>query len=218
MKRDSNMMKRLITALAITGVMLLRGMPISDGTANTPLDISQNPPFPLGLLENESANFMTILAGTGNQEFWRATYLNGHALCILDPFTLFDYLDKNDVPISLAMPCAERVPMITALAPVSLPANIVEFTPMTSVGDPQMTATDWRETSEVNIKVNAVGMGLKSTILFPFNDGEGDGKRVNKPCTVQAFARLVFVADVAGGAGGARASATTPRGAHRNAG
>jgi len=176
----------------------------SDGSANTPLDISQarSAPFMPGLLENESANLMTVFSGASNQEFLKTMYQNGHAFCMLDPFTLFDYLDKNDVPLSLAMPCAERVPMITALAPVPLPANIVEFTPMTQVGTPQIT-TEWRETSEVNIKVNAVGMGLKSTILFPFNDGGGNGKRVNKPCTAQAFARLVFVAGAAGGAGGA---------------
>lgn len=33
----------------------------------------------------------------------------------LDLFTLYDYLDHDNVPLSLAMPCVERVPMVAAL-------------------------------------------------------------------------------------------------------
>ncbi len=32
------------------------------------------------------------------------------------PFMLYDYLDRNDLPLSLAMPCVERVPSVAALA------------------------------------------------------------------------------------------------------
>ena len=176
----------------------------SNGSADTPLDISKSPPFSPSLLMNDNANLMSVLTDTSPLEFWKAAYQYGHAFCILDQFTLFDYLDKNDVPLSLAMPCAERVPMITSLAPVGTVQ--MEFTPMKTVGKPDTSQGDWRETSEANIKITANGLGLSSTILFPFNDG-GNGQRQNKNYTAQAFARLVFVADsAAGGAGGAASS------------
>ena len=165
----------------------------SDGSANTPLDISQNAPFTPNLLEDDNVSLSQVLADSSSREFWKATYQNSHAFCIIDQFTLFDYLDKNDVPISLAMPCAERVPMVTALAPVG---NLqVEFTSMEQIGEPDKSGGEWRETSEAKIKITANGLGLSSTLLFPFSGGkQPDGY------TAQAFARLVFVATTGGGA------------------
>ena len=174
----------------------------SDGTANTPLDITRSAPFSSGLLENDTANLLTVLNDTSSLEFWKTMYQNGHAFCMLDPFTLFDYLDKNDVPLSLAMPCAERVPMIAALAPIG---NLqVEFV----VAQPEDVPIDGDHKKKVyntNIKITASGMGLASLLVYPFRDREG------KPpvgCTAQAFARLVFVGEKGGGggAGGATAS------------
>ena len=163
----------------------------SDGSANTPLDISKNPPFSPNLLKEENVNLMRVLSDTSPLEFWKAMYQNGHAFSILDQFTLFDYLDENDVPLSLAMPCAERVPMLTSLSPVG---NVqVEFTPMKPTGKTDTSKGDWREMSEANIKITFGGMGLGSTIVFPFKDC-GNGQRQNKSYSVQAFARLVFVA------------------------
>ncbi|MBR4615505.1 MAG: hypothetical protein IKO55_07870 [Kiritimatiellae bacterium] len=36
-------------------------------------------------------------------------------MCLLDMISLYDYLDENDVPVSLALPTTERVPMICGL-------------------------------------------------------------------------------------------------------
>lgn len=187
----------------------------SDGTPNTPLDISQHQPympgFGLRLSESQNQNFDTILLDASNQdrskEFWDAIVtdpnnsdLGGHALCALDRFTLYDYLDENDVPLSLAMPCTERVPMITALAPVG--DVTVNFTPMTmlATGNPEIDETkrEWRETSEANITLSFSGMGMQSVILYPFKDAG-----TPKNCSIQAFARLVFVGEAAAGGGGA---------------
>ena len=171
----------------------------SDGSANTPLDISKNLPFPNGWLQNGDDKTLVSFVqngGTGDLPFWYAMKQNSHTFCILDQFTLFDYLDEDDEPLSLAMPCAERVPMITALAP--LVDMKVEFTPMKSTGDPDMSQNDWRETSEANIKITFGGTALGSTIVFPFNDS-GNGQRQNKNFSAQAFARLVFVAGNAAG-------------------
>ena len=171
----------------------------SDGSASTPLDISQNPPFTPSLLEDENVSLSQVLADSSPREFWKSAYQYGHALCILDQFTLFDYLDKNDMPLSLAMPCAERVPMLTALAPVG---NLqVVFTPMERTGEPVKSGGEWIETSEAKIKITANGLGLSSTLLFPFSGGKPpDGY------TAQAFARLVFVASGAAGGGAASSS------------
>ena len=158
----------------------------TDGMALMSLDYSQNHPFSPSLLKSDNANLAHVLLDTSFREFWKASYQYGHALCILDQYTLFDYLDRNDVPISLAMPCAERVPMITTLAPVGTVQ--VEFTPMRVVGTDTSYGV-WRETSEANIKITANGLGLSSSLLFPFSGGKPpDGY------TAQGFARLVFVA------------------------
>ena len=176
----------------------------SDGSASTPLDISQNPPFTPNLLEDEGVGLSHVLGDSSPREFWKAAYQNGHAFCILDQFTLFDYLDKNDVPLSLAMPCAERVPMLTALGPVG---NLqVEFTPMTSTGPADTSGGEWRETSEAKIKITANGLGLSSTLLFPFSGG-----KTPETYTAQGFARLVFVAGGAAAGGGAAASSVSLR-------
>ena len=176
----------------------------SDGSASTPLDISQNPPFPDNLLEDEKADINSVFLGCANRNFWTTMLTDGHAFCLLEYLTLFDYLDKNDVPLSLAMPCVERVPMITALAPVGNPK--VEFTTTAPVGTPDKSKGVWLETREVKIKITANGMGLRSTLIFPFSGGKPPDTY-----TAQGFARLVFVASGAAAGGGAAASSVSLR-------
>ncbi len=170
----------------------------SDGSASTPLDIShvKGAPFTQGALGNENATLMTVLGDTSPLEFWQATYQNDHAFCLLDQFTLFDYLDKNDVPLSLALPCAERVPMLTALAPVGAPQ--VEFVPApTSPSEiVNVSETERKKYYDTKMKITLGGMGLNAVLAFPFSGG-----KQNVSCSAQAFARLVFVGeDAAGGA------------------
>ncbi|MBO7687486.1 MAG: hypothetical protein J6V72_13930 [Kiritimatiellae bacterium] len=173
----------------------------SDGTSSRPLDLSQHQPFQPGTMLAGNHN-MEYTQTAENRVFWETMLNNGKAFCQMDQLTLFDYLDEDDVPLSLAMPCAERVPMITALAPDGDVS--VSFTSLTPVGDPQIDTgkMEQREISEANIKITFGGMALKSTLVFPFKDG-----KTPVGCTVQAYGRLVFVAQqAAGGAGGAVAS------------
>ena len=166
----------------------------SDGTSSTPLDLSQHQPFKTELLTKTGANIDDAIRDDGSW-FWQTMNKNGHAFCVLDYATLLDYLDEDDVPLSLAMPCTERVPMITALAPGG---NMgVAFTPLTSVGPGAQSGNVWVETSQAKIQITLQSMDLSTTLLFPFKDGKAPAG-----CTAQAFARLVFVAQQAAGGGG----------------
>ena len=182
-----------------------------DDADDTPLDISRQQPFLQGFglrkTENQGQGISGVLFDASNPKFWDAAMKYGHAFCWLDKFTLFDYLDENDVPLSLAMPCTERVPMITALAPAG--DVKVEFEAMAMVGEPEKDTgkQEWRETSEAKIKITFGAMALKSVIAYPFKDAG-----TPKNSTAQAFARLVFVGSDPAAAGAAAGAAGTAAG------
>ena len=161
---------------------------------DTPLDISQedNWPFPSALMQNEKANLDNVFLDSNEDLFWKPIIEERHALCALDRFSLFDYLDENDVPLSLAIPCVERVPMLTALAPLPLGGNLtVEFDssqPPEDEPDPNDSANFKRKVTKINIKITLGGMGMRSTVVYPFSGGDTPGA-----FTTEAFARLVFV-------------------------
>ena len=112
-------------------------------------------------------------------DFWRRIRDVGHAFCAQDTYMLYDYLDEGNVPLSLAMPCAERVPMVTALGP--LQSLQVEFSEEEPVQD------GLKKTYDIKIKVTPPQ--LSSGVVFPFMKGSGEDKSYD----VQAFMRLVFV-------------------------
>ena len=116
------------------------------------------------------------------QEFWRQMRDEGHAFCAQDTYMLYDYLDEDNVPLSLAMPCAERVPMVTALGP--LLGLQVEF----SLSQDPPVPDGLKKTYDIKIKVTPPQ--LSSGVVFPFMKGSGDDSR---NYDVQAFMRLVFV-------------------------
>ena len=113
------------------------------------------------------------------QEFWRQMRDEGRVFCAQDTYMLYDYLDEDNVPLSLAIPCAERVPMVTALGP--LQGLRVEF----SQEDPVQEGL--KKTYDIKIKVTPPQ--LSSGIVFPFMKGSGEDGSYD----VQAFMRLVFV-------------------------
>ena len=169
----------------------------SDGTSAKTLDLSQHQPFQPGTMKGGDHN-MEYTQTAENRVFWETMLNHGKAFCQMDQLTLLDYLDEDDVPLSLAMPCAERVPMITALAPVGDVS--VEFvspgaTPSETVNE---SATVRKKYYDTKIKIGFTGMGMSSTLLFPFKGG-----KTPVGCTAQAFARLVFVGEAAGGGGAA---------------
>ncbi len=181
----------------------------SDGSSSTPLDLSQHQPFQNGTLKSGN-HTMDFTQTAENRVCWETMLNNGKAFCQMDEQTLFDYLDEDDVPLSLAMPCVERVPMITALAPGG---NVqVAITPLAPAGTGTggQSGSVWVESSQAQIQITLGSMELSTTLLFPFKDG-----KTPVDCTAQAFARLVFVAQQTaaggGGGGGAAGSAVSLR-------
>ncbi len=155
----------------------------SDGTPNTPLDLSQHQPFRREALQTGQSSYAAAAAAM-EDDFWTTMLDHGGAFSFMDIFSLFDYLDEDDVPVSLAFPCVERVPMLAALAPSG---NVkVDFTE-TSEPD-QDVGTHVKKTSVINIKLDVTGLGLGSVLVFPFKNGPSPIK-----CEVQAFGRLAFV-------------------------
>ncbi len=177
----------------------------SDGTPNTPLDLSLRQPFKIGTMKNGAVNMAFTQTAEDRDNgggFWQTMLNNGKLLCQLDELTLFDYLDEDNVPLSLAMPCAERVPMITSLAPVGNVAVELTAPDMTNPSDTEeLGNTRRKKYYDAKIKITPQSLALRSTLLFPFRDGKAP-----VGCTVQAFARLVFVGEAAAAGGGAAAA------------
>ncbi len=158
----------------------------SDGSPNTPLDLSCNQPFKNGTLKTGNASFATVAQAVENN-FWTTMMYNGGAFSFSDFFSLFDYLDEDNVPVSLAFPCVERVPMFAGLEAYG---NLkVEFSKTYEDAGEEASGNDVKKMSERKIKVTANGMGLGSLIVFPFRGGPSP-----VACEAQAFGRLVFVA------------------------
>ncbi len=96
--------------------------------------------------------------------------------------TMFDYLDHNDVPLSLAWPCVERVPMICAVEPV------FQFTV------PSVQAVTAGDTTTWNFDPNQwlqAGM-LSVTWAYPFKRNESDR---NDTFKAQAIMRVFLAPD-----------------------
>lgn len=161
------------------------------------VDISQKPPFSPDLLKREYPSAGDVIEESYkgvHRDFWEEMNSpdgadGSHALSVLDRLTLYDYLDENNVPTSLAMPCAERVPMLTALAP-QVPVKVEFVPPGTDPDDVQNEGTTRKKYYDIKIKITLDGtLFLRSTLVFPFSDGRPS----EGGFPVQAFARLVFV-------------------------
>lgn len=101
------------------------------------------------------------------------------ALGVADYALLYDYLDHNDVPLSLALPCVERVPMIAGVTPPQF-----EPTQIQGVGDDEtktwtFNPNDWFKGQNE----------LHFVIPFPFRHGLDRNAGSFK---AQALVRLVY--------------------------
>ena len=118
-------------------------------------------------------------------------YLN-----LADYVTLFDYLDPDDLPLSLAQPCVERVPMAAALEPAlsyqfkTRVESVVSTVPATPTpGQP------YQQITTTTLKFNAASFpsvaGLRAVFAFPFKYG----RALNAGATfkAQAMLRLALV-------------------------
>lgn len=148
--------------------------PQEDPTATGELDLSdeKNQPFPVSMLEqgNKGDGFNVekqVVMHDQPAEVWNLLKqsIGGLGGCLL-----FDYLDKDSVPLSLAMPSVERNPMVCALN-LRIENLKLELPPGTSSGD---TYSDENEktrtvTRVVTYRFKAQGMrdGLAQTAIRP---------------------------------------------------
>ncbi len=115
-----------------------------------------------------------------NSDFFKRAYSSGSKLISpLDYVTLYDYLDHDDIPVSLAAPCAERVPMIVALE------QTVNFAPAAMQAQPGPTVAPspgGKKSSTVyyDIDPNWFQPGVLTTVVaFPFKHGKTRNNRLS---------------------------------------
>lgn len=108
-----------------------------------------------------------------NSEFFRQVFAGGSKiLSPLDYVTLYDYLDHDDIPLSLAAPCVERVPMVAALE------QTVQFTPgampaKPGGGDPGGPNKPKTSITYFDVDRNWFQPGVLTTVVaFPFKHGK----------------------------------------------
>lgn len=127
-----------------------------------------------------------------NSEFFRQVFFAGSKLLSpLDYVTLYDYLDHDDIPLSLAAPCVERVPMVAALeqtvqfAPGPMPAKPGP----TTAGGPNQPKTS---ITYFDVDRNWFQPGVLTTVVaFPFKHGKTRNNNLSGgPFKVQALVRL----------------------------
>lgn len=114
-------------------------------------------------------------------------------------FLLYDYLDHDDVPLSLVMPCVERVPMLTGLK-WNMPLTTQWKLEAHSVSD---------EVTEYKILPGwFTPATLKAVIAFPFKDA---GLRPNGSYKAQALVQFVLVSGSVSARSDALAEALRPK-------
>ena len=115
----------------------------------------------------------------------------------LDAALLKDYLDRDDTPISLALPCVERVPMVAAMGISRLNINLgLEGSTRTENG-PMVTTTlqEVNELTEYKLNPSALspGVTLTAAVMFPFKRT----KDINQTFKAKALIRVFLVDETA---------------------
>ncbi len=122
-------------------------------------------------------NAMRLKGNAGNNSvdcFWDKAvlqFLHPEHGGMVNIFTLFDYLDRNDVPLSLAMPCVERVPSIAALKvqpELMLKLKGDDVPSKSEEGDYIVTRKNYK------LQGGANSLNLGSIVDFPFTSGLSD--------------------------------------------
>ena len=133
----------------------------------------------------ESTDFKTLMQTTRN-------YLN-----LSDWPSLFDYLDRDDLPMSVALPCTERVPMTAALEP-ALDYQIkcrVEKSVATDPASP-LPGQGYKQITTYSVKLEPQHFpsvaALRAVFAFPFKRGKDLNS--GNSFKAQAMMRLFLVA------------------------
>lgn len=118
------------------------------------------------------------------------------ALSGVDLCCLYDYLDKDDIPTSLAIPTTERVPMIAGIdhtISVGIRPTVVQLDEVAGENGNYTRVTEYRlDPGQFTRKLQM--MEVNATLLFPFKRG---GDVLKKQFSADACVRLFF-ADPAG--------------------
>lgn len=90
----------------------------------------------------------------------------------LDLFTLYDYLDHDNVPLSLAMPCVERVPMVAALEQtIKFEPQAVQAGQSTTRKEPGKKIVSTPYEFDPQAWFPGGGGSLTAVVAFPFKHG-----------------------------------------------
>ncbi len=118
---------------------------------------------------------------------------NANILDPLDKWLLWDYLDHDNVPLSLAMPCMERVPMIVALeSQVKMQPGEITAGASSTEGSAASGQTTKLTPYTFNPQEWFPGGGgsIKAVVVFPFKHG---ASRPSGTFKAQAYVRLFLV-------------------------
>ncbi len=140
----------------------------------------------------DSMSFMQVNAKAASSKFFTPLFngkggstikfANGLQSISMFAATMFDYLDHNDIPLSLAWPCVERVPSIASIEPA------FQFNIPAIAEDKKGTTSTWN--FDPNQWLQA-GM-LSTTWVFPYKRNEADR---NDTFKAQAVMRVFLAPD-----------------------
>lgn len=154
--------------------------PSSVGTsADDDYDLNdpESQPFSPSALSGTANSVMAALATT------KGTTRLMESVCALGLCTLWDYLDEDSVPMSLAIPTTERVPMVCALQPsfqgAQLKATMTQGQVESDVPETDKTALQRQakrtDTYSLNPEGFSSGLGsgaIRTLVTFPFRRDE----------------------------------------------
>lgn len=150
-------------------------------------------PFNDSLMKGEPSSVMQV--ASASTDFFRQLktsptqlkFTNGSEAGILFATMLYDYLDHDSMPISLAMPCVERAPMLAGLAPEDFKVRPMKAEAGPAEKSGQTTTTRWK----LNLQNWIGGSRFRVIVAFPYKHNLSD--RNTGKYTVQMLARLAVV-------------------------
>jgi len=155
----------------------------SGGTTVKELDLAKDTsqPFTESMLANQTPRLSQIIDPSENAEAVSRYFVG---LCSLGFCALYDYLDYNRVPCSLAVPTVERVPMVCAIQPTLGSAELkleVDGQPADDPDSDDATAEDpatrtKRRTYKYKLAtLNALKMSaVQAMVCYPFRHPDGE--------------------------------------------
>ena len=184
---------------------------VTDSWFPTARDADENAESPTNLFFEAAQPFKSQLIKRGvdctaiepigvNTQF-KQHFQNGrHYFSLPDWASLYDYLDQDDVPLSLALPSTERIPMVTAFMPnlnnVPMQCSVSEATAQENVTKDGYTQV---KTMTCMLKAGTTfpqNLSMNAVVAFPFK--RGDQLNGGSGFNAQAMTRLFLVATQAG--------------------